>query len=188
MPKFTTKRFTLSFPGWIILWLQAPVAWYYIHEWDGLLGRVKQGKIRWSGRTWTTFFLKSSKSHRKECSIRVSNREAKQHGHRLHIRKVPKSTDKTNSQFGPIRIYTFTESIFDRLPSLHRDRQTEKETPKTPPQSNYCHPALCYWVQYYHICSGLKESSVPLFPLQEQTGCTCSLFSKPRVGAKTGTT
>lgn len=77
------------------------------------------------------------------------------------------------------------KSIFERLPLC---TATNKQTRKAPPQLNYCHLTLCYWVHYSHICSRLQESSVPLLPLQDRTGCTCSVFSKPRVGAKTRTT
>lgn len=54
MHRFGTKwcTFVLSQADWTILWLQASVAWYYIHEQEG---SVRQGKTCWSGTTWTSF-------------------------------------------------------------------------------------------------------------------------------------
>lgn len=115
---------TCPFPGWIILWLQASVAWYYIHEWGGglLLGGVRQGKTRWSGTTWATFAEILPEPWRGALT--------QPRNMATDFRNVPKSTEekKTNSQFSPIRIYTFTDLI-DRLwkaASLHRNKLTEK--------------------------------------------------------------
>ncbi len=57
---------------------------------------------------------------------------AKQHGHRLHMRKVPKSTETTNTQFGPITIYTFTDlEHLWKAASLHRKKTNRKRNSKT---------------------------------------------------------
>ena len=80
-----------------------------------------------------------------------------------------------HSQFGPIRIYTLTD-LGERpwkAASLPRNQQTERGAQKAPPQINYCQPTLCYWLLHSHNCSGLQESSVLLFNLQERTGRTC---------------
>lgn len=176
MHRFTTKwcTFVLSQADWIILWLQASVAWYYIHEQEG---SVRQGKTCWSGTTWTSF-----------SKILPEQRgELKQHG---HMRDVLQSAEKPKtSQFGPIRICTSTalhNSVFERLP-LRMETNNHKKILST---------TLLTWTTVIPHCV-TECSTLPyllqaprilclLFPLQDWTGCTCSVFSKPRVGAKQG--
>lgn len=74
--------------------------------------------------------------------------------------------NQKTSQFGPIRIRTFTalhNSVVERLPLRTETNNQKKDTLHNPPHLNYCHPTLCYWVQYSHFCSRLQGSSAYCF-------------------------
>lgn len=96
-----------------------------------------------------------------------------------------------DSKFGPIRIYTFTDlgEHLQKGASLHKSKQTEKESLKSSPQFKLLSSHIVLpTILHSHMCSRLQGASALLFPSQRRTGCTCSVLSEPRVGAQTRST
>lgn len=177
MHRFGTKwcTFVLSQADWTILWLQASVAWYYIHEQEG---SVRQGKTCWSGTTWTSFsiFYTSGAERRAEA--------AWSHERRPTISretKKPRNLVLLESAHSPLYITASSRGC------LFARKQTIRKRYSAQPSSLELlssHIVLLSAVLPFLLQA--PRILCLLFPLQDRTGCTCSVFSKPRVGAKQG--